>query len=102
MQQAGYHHANHLAQKLKNDIQQRDNDLLSYIQTAINSSSQSDTGSMTGSATPSDMSTTTPLQHQANATRSNPVQLEMLKILQQIQQNLTTADVQQPMNNSTN
>ena len=31
MQQTGYRHANHLAQQLKNDIQQRGNDLITYI-----------------------------------------------------------------------
>ena len=69
MQQSGYHHANHLAQQLKTDIQQRDSNLLTYIQSAIDSSTQSDAGSLTGTMTTSDMSTVTPTQHQANALR---------------------------------
>ena len=82
MQQAGYHHANHLAQQLKTDIQQCDPDLITYIQSDIDSSTKSDAGRLTGTMTPSDMSTMTPTQHQANATRANRVQLEMLKNLQ--------------------
>ena len=35
MQQAGYHHANHLAQQLRTDIQQRDNNLLLFIQSTV-------------------------------------------------------------------
>ena len=102
MQQAGYHHANHLAQQLKSDIQQRDSDLLTYIQTAIDSSSHSNTGSVTETATPSDMSTMTPVHHQTNAAQTDMVQFEMLKILQQIQQSLTNTDGQQQPNNNTN
>ena len=95
MQQAGYHHANHLAQKLTSDIQQRDSDLLSYIQTALDTSSTSDGGSLTEATTPSDMSTASSAQHYANAARTDQVQLEMLKILQQIQQSLPKADNEQ-------
>ena len=102
MQQEGYHHANHLAQQLKSDIQQQDSDLLTYIQTAINSSSHSDTGIVTNTATPSDMSAMTPVQYQANAAQTDMVQFEMLKILQQIQQSLTTTDSQPQPNSSTN
>ena len=94
MQQAGYHHANHLAQQLKSDIQQQDSDILTYIQTAIDSASHSDTGSITETATPSDMSTMTP--------QTDMVQVEMLNILQQIQQSLTNTDGQQQPNNNTN
>ena len=80
MQQTGYHHDNHLTQQLKNDIQQRDNDLITDIESAIKSLSQSDAGSIKETTTPSDISTMTPVQHQANATRSDPVQFEMLKL----------------------
>ena len=82
MQHTRYHHANHLSQQSKNDVQQRDNDLITYIQTAIESSSKSDAGSITEATTPSDVSTMTPVQHQENATGSDPVQFEMLKLLQ--------------------
>ena len=102
MQQAGYHHANHLAQQLKHDIQQRDSDLITYIQSAIDTTSQSDSGSVTEATTPSEVSTLTSVMHQANATRTDPVQLEMLKLLQQIQQSLTTTDNLQPASNNTN
>ena len=51
---------------------------------------------------PSDMSTMTPTQHQANAKQTDTVQLEMLKILQQIQQSLLTTDGQQETNTNSN
>ena len=35
MQQAGYHHANHLAQQLHNDMQHRDNNIMSILHTAM-------------------------------------------------------------------
>ena len=78
MQQAGYHHANHLAQQLRTDIQQRDNDLLLFIQSAVKSTTTPP------SITPSDVSTVTEIQHHANAMQSDPVQPEILKLLQQM------------------
>ena len=91
MQQAGYHHANHLAQQLRSDIQQRDNDLLTVLQNAIECNS---TASPPMSPPPSiahtDISTVTEAQQQVNAVRTDPVQLEILKILQQMQQNMAT------------
>ena len=76
MQQAGYHHVNHLAQQLRNDIGKRDNDLLSVIQSAMDSSSQAP------SMTPSDISLVTPPHQQhANTIQGDSIQLEMLKIL---------------------
>ena len=100
MQQAGYHYANNLAQQLKSDIQQRDSDILTYIQSAIEFSSPSDTGSLPSTMTPSDVSTMTSAEHKANTMKSDTVQLEMLKILQQIQQNLTTTGGQQGTGNN--
>ena len=52
--------------------------------------------------TPSDMSTMTPTQHQVNATREDTVQLEMVKILQQIRQKLLTKNGQQGTNTNIN
>ena len=86
MQQAGYHHANHLAQQLRTDILQRDNELLSIIQSAVGS------GSPPPSIAPTDISTVTEIQHHANAVQSDPVQLEILKLLKQMQQSLATTD----------
>ena len=37
MQQAGYHHTNHLSQQLRNDMQHRDNDIMSILHTAMDS-----------------------------------------------------------------
>ena len=85
MQQAGYHQANHLAQQLREDIQRRDTDIMSVIQTAMTGSQ--DTPSMA----PSDISVGSPqTHHQANAAHTDPLQVEMLKLLQQMQQSLTT------------
>ena len=78
MQQAGYHHANHLAQQLKSNIERRDENLLTYIQTAIDLSSITDVGD----GSPSDISTVTPSQQRANAAQTDVVQMEMSKILQ--------------------
>ena len=86
MPQAGYHHANHLAQQLRTDIQQRDSDLLSIIQSAVESNAAPP------SIAPTNISTVTEIQHHANAMQSDPVQLEILKLLQQMQQTLTTTD----------
>ena len=89
MQQAGYHHANHLASQLREDIEKRDTELFSVIQSAMETASQAP------SLAPSDISLVTPPVHQhANAVQGDPVQLEMLKILQQIQQTMTTTTSQ--------
>ena len=92
MQQAGYHHANHLAQRLREDIHQRDTELMSVIQTAMTTSTD------VPSVAPSDisMSTTSPqvtgIQHHANVTQTDPVQVEMLKLLQQMQQSFASTN----------
>ena len=85
MQQSRYHHANHLAQQLRTNIQQRDKNILTYIQTAM------ETNSIPSSIALTEISEVTDIQHQANATstRLDPIQLEILKLLQQIQQMLT-------------
>ena len=92
MQQAGYHHTNHLAQQLRTNIQQQDNDLLTYIQTAM------ETNSTSPSIAPTEISEVTEIQHHANATstRLDPVQLEILKILQQMQQTMALTAAGQP------
>ena len=94
MQQAGYHHAHFLAEQLRSDIEKRDNDLLTVIQSAM------ETASVPPSITPSDISVQTPpAQQQANSVQSDPIQLEMLKLLQQMQQMMTT---QTPPQGNTN
>ena len=96
MQQAGYHHAYHLASQLCEDIQKRDTELLPVIQSAI------ETSSIPPLIAPSDISTvTTPVQQQINAVQSDPVQLGILKLLQQMQQSMTTTTTQTNNNNNT-
>ena len=94
MQQAGYHHANLLAQQLKTDLERRDTELFSIIQSVAESTSSPP------SIAPSEVSTiTTPQQH-VNATATDLVQLEMLKILQQMQQSMRTNTSAQQTRNS--
>ena len=90
MQQSGYHHASHLAQTMRSDIEQRDEEIMPMLSAAVENNTQAP------SVAESDESTvlTQPrYQHQANAVHSDPVQLEMLKLLQQIQLSMST---QQP------
>ena len=84
MQQAGYHHASHLASQLRADIDNRDKELLTVIQSAM------ETASTSPLIIASDISVQTPATPtaQINAVQSDPVQLEMLKILQQMQQTM--------------
>ena len=80
MQQAGYHHVNHLAAQYK-EINQK---LLSLIQEAM------DTQASASSTKPSTVSelTTPTTTHQVNATTSNAIQLEMLQLLRTMQQDI--------------
>ena len=90
MQQAGYHHANSLAHQLRLDIQQRDNDLLTVLQHAMNTNSTaSPPATSPPSIAPTDISTVTEHHQQVNAVQSDPVQLEILKLLQQMQQTMS-------------
>ena len=57
MQQAGYHHTNHLAQQLSDDMQRRDNGIMSILRTAM------DSNLVTPLLVDSDLSTPTPLHH---------------------------------------
>ena len=76
MQQAGYHHANHLASQLRADIEKRDTKLLTVLRSAI------ETSSVAPSLAPSDISTiATPVQPHVNAVQSDPVQLKIMKLL---------------------
>ena len=96
MQMAGYHHANHLADQLRQDIERRDNDLLTVIQSAM------ETASVPPSMAPSEISLQTPpAQQQANSVRGDPIQMEMLKLLQQMQQMMTNQTSTQGNNNRT-
>ena len=97
MQQAGYHHANHLADQLCQDIEKRDTELLTVIQSAM------ETASVAPSMAPSDISLVIPLfQQQANSVQGDPIQLEMLKLLQQMQQTMYSQPPPQGNNNSGN
>ena len=96
MQMAGYHHANHLAEH-RQDIEKRDNDLLTVIQLAM------ETASVPPSMAPSEISLQTPPAHQqAKFVRADPVQLEMLKLLQQMQQMMSNQTLPQCNNNAGN
>ena len=79
MQQAGYHHANMLAAQMRTDMDNRNSDLMSLLQTAIDTQSH---GSPTTPNTA--VHTITPGNHQVNASTTDQVQLEILKILQQL------------------
>ena len=83
MQQAVYHHANHLAFQLREDIAKRNSELLSVLQNAFNASLQHLT--QPPSIAPSDISLSlAPIQQHENLVQSDPVQLEMLKMLQEM------------------
>ena len=81
VQQAGCHHANHLATQLQKDLDQRNNKMFSISQSTMETASTSST------TDPSDLSSQSP-PHQANAMHTDPVQLKMLKLSQQMQQTL--------------
>ena len=79
MQQAGYHHANHLAEQLRQDIEKHNTNLLTVIQLAV------ETNSVAPSVAASDISIlTSSVQQQANSIQGDPIQLEILKLLQQM------------------
>ena len=89
MQQAGYHHANHLAQQLRTDMQQRDQDLLTVLQQAMDTNSTtSPPTSLQPSIAPTEISTVTDQQQHINSVQTDPVQLEILKLLKQMQQTM--------------
>ena len=71
MQQAGYHHANMLADQLKADMERRDQDLFTVIQSVVDSTAS--TASPPSLAPTEISSISTPSQQQANAVQSNPV-----------------------------
>ena len=98
MQQAGYHHANHLAEQLRKDMNDRNTELLTILHTAI------DTQSTSEETPPSDISDNTPppTQQANNTTTSDMVQLEMLKILRQLQNNNNNNNDANDGNNNNN
>ena len=84
MQQAGYHHANHLATTFQKNLDNSNQELLSLIQEAMDTQA---TPSTTRTSTVSEL--TTPITtHHANATMSNAIQLEMLQLLRAMQQDI--------------
>ena len=76
-----------LAQQLRSSLDQNNQDLLSYIQTAIDDRSQA----------PTAPSTLTPPTQVVNAATTDTVQLEILKLLKQMQQDMKC----EPASNST-
>ena len=90
MQQAGYHHVNHLAAK----YQESNQELLSLIQQAIDSQA---TMEPTKSNPVSEITTPT-MTHQVNATTSNAIQLEMLQLLRTMQQDIKQCQTTPPTN----
>ena len=77
MQQAGYHHAHMLAEQLKTDMARRDQELMTVIQSVVDSNTSVGTPPTMVS---SDMSSFTPSQQQVNAAQTYPMQLEMMKL----------------------
>ena len=82
MQQAGYHNANHLAQQMRTDLDTRNTEIMSIIQTAL---SHASTAPSCDDTTLSDL---TPAHHQVNSVTADPIQLEMLQLLRQMQQGM--------------
>jgi hypothetical protein len=74
MQQAGYHHANMLAAQLRIDMDNRNNEMLAMVQTQLMEPEESQV----------------PYNPSANIATQDTVQLEMLKLLRAIQQDLKT------------
>ena len=88
MQQAGYHHASHLANQLRQDFDSRNDEILSILQTAMEQHNPAPTSSNTTVS-----ALTTPNQ-QINATTSNGQMGEILQILKQLQTALVTTPTQ--------
>ena len=82
MQQAGYHHANHLADQLRHDMDTRNSELFTLLQSVVDLQSQAP------SVAPTTVSPITTPTLQANATTADAVQLEMLQLLKQMQQDM--------------
>lgn len=82
MQQAGYHHANHLAQQMRTDLDERNTEMMSIIETALSHASPPPSRANTT------ISELTSAHHQLNSVTSDPVQLEMLQLLRQMQQSM--------------
>ena len=80
MQQAGCHHANVLANAMKEETKVNNEEVLSSLQTVI---TQPSTADETSTLTP-----TSTLEQKVNTTPADSVQMQMLQILQQIQQDL--------------
>ena len=90
MQQEGYHHASHPAQTMRSDIERRDEELMSMLSAAVENNTQAPFVEESDNST---VLTHPRYPHQANAVQSDPVQMEMLKLLQQIQLSMSS---QQP------
>ena len=81
MQQAGYHQVNLLAQQFKDELDTRDQEIMTILKT-MDMASQASPTPPTGV-----VSTLTPATHQVKATTSD-MQLEMINILRKIQEQL--------------
>ena len=75
-----------MASQLQEDIKKEDSELISVLQSAI------ETSSVQPSMEPSDISkAATRVQQQVNAVQGYPVQLEIIKLLQHMQQSMVAA-----------
>jgi hypothetical protein len=85
MQQAGYHHVNMLAAQLRIDMDNRNNEMLAMVQTQLMEPEDSPV----------------PDNPSANIATQDTVQLEMLKLLRAIQQDLKTPRTHSSSQNQT-
>ena len=83
MQQAGYHHANMLARQLEDTISTQGTEMLDMLRTM-----QVDDNAPNGLVEPPAQQPTPLPNHAANAAVQPDAQLEMLRILQSMQQNM--------------
>ena len=81
MQQAGYHHANMLAEAMKSDMERKNDEVISILQDVLSKST---------AATEIESQLSAPSAHVANATSSDAIQLQMIQLLQQTQQDMKT------------
>ena len=98
MQQAGYHQLNLLAQQMHSSLEQNNLEMMTNIQTAMDKRSQAPI--LTSTAP----STLTPATQLVNATTTDMVQMEILKLLKQMQQDMkcvpaTTNSTERPKRN---
>ena len=80
MQQAGYHHANVLASQMRSELQVRNTEVLLMLQTISDNSTVTETPSVA-------VTDTSTLTESLNITTQQTTQLEILKLLREMQTN---------------